>query len=169
VSCRVTVQENPCCTVRYIVSLMYFFWALNEALICREIGFEATDEIVMVSMICLAAEQVVSWWIMLNRRRLDPTTVSHASKPVNIGSCSVNICKPALERRIIPTQLLRSQASFLLINCDHLLKTASCYFPPDLFLITLQNAPKPHTFQLLHFLRCSGWKKARLGSLVRVV
>lgn len=54
------MQENPCCTVRYIVSLMYFFSALNEALICREIGFEAADEIVMVSMICLAAEQAIS-------------------------------------------------------------------------------------------------------------
>lgn len=66
VSCRVTVQENPCCTVHYIVSLMYFFCALNEALICSEIGFDAWDETGLVSVICLAAEQAISWWIMLN-------------------------------------------------------------------------------------------------------
>lgn len=54
------MQENPCCTVHYIVSLMYFFCALNEALICSEIGFDAWDETGLVSVICLAAEQAIS-------------------------------------------------------------------------------------------------------------
>lgn len=155
-SCRVTVQENPCCTVHYIVSLMYFFCALNELLICREIGFEAADEIVMVSVICLAAEQAISWWIMLNRGRPDPATFSHGSKLLT----SVRLLP---ERRIILKHLLRSQAPFLLMDCDHLLKRVSFYFSPDLFLITLQNAPKPHVFQFIAFFKMFRVEKGKVS------
>lgn len=113
VSCRVTVQENPGCTVCYIVSLMYFFCALNEAFICREIGFEAADEIVMVSMICLAAEQAISWWIMLNHRGCHPATLSHGSKAINVVSCSVNVWEPGPRKEDDSNTFIKESASIL--------------------------------------------------------
>lgn len=170
-SCRVTVQENPCCTVCYIVSLMYFFCALNEAFIRREIGFEAADEIVMVSMICLAAEQAISWWIMLNHRGCHPATLSHGSRAVNTVSCSVTSESLPTERRITPTHLLKSQLPFLLINCDHLLKSLRCVFYPDLFLITFisKRSQPPYISARSVFENVQDGKKARLFSLVEVV
>lgn len=164
-SCRVTVQENPCCTVCYIVSLMYFFCALNEAFIRKEIGFEAADEIVMVSMICLAAEQAISWWIMLNHRGCHPATLSHGSKAVNTVSCSVTSESLPPERRITPTHLLKNQLPFLLINCDHLLKSLRCFFLswPIFNYIHSKTLPAPIYFSSFHFWKCPGWKKGKAG------
>lgn len=73
------------------------------------------------------------------------------------------------ERRIIPTHLLRSQAPFLLINCDHLSKRLSFSFPPNLFLITLQNAPKPHVIQFIAFFKMFRVKRSFFGGSYLIV
>lgn len=146
---------------------MYFFCALNEALICSEIGFEATDETGMVSMICLAAEQVISWWIMLNHRWLDPTTAAPAGKPISMGSSSINACEAALcSEDTSSTHFLRSQALVLVINCDHLFKRVSSYFPHDLFLIMLFTNPTYFSL-LLFFLKPFRVGKGKTGFFSR--
>lgn len=60
---------------------------------------------------------------------------------------------------MIPTHLLKSQLPFLLINFDHLLKKLRLFFSPDLFLIASQNAPSPHIFQSVPFLKMSRMEK----------
>lgn len=66
------------------------------------------------------------------------------------------------ERRVIPTHLLKSQLPFLLINCDHLLKSLKLFFSSWLIFNYIPKCSQL-PYISVNSIFCPGWKKGKAG------